>query len=103
MTNNVINGAGQYGLLFLDAGGGSVASNTVTGFQLGVQLSGYAAPSVTGNILNEQSLAAIAYAEGSGGSVSANSCTNPGIPGIVVAPSATPTIGRNGCTLAQLE
>ena len=103
LRSNTIEGAGDYGLLYVDAGAGEATNNTVRDRQLGTHLSGYAAPLLAGNVYERTGVAAIAYTEAAGGEARDNRCLSTEVPGIVLVPTATPTIGANECTGAVVE
>jgi hypothetical protein len=103
INGNTITGPGDYGLLYVDAGAGTAADNSISGLQFGIHLSGFTSPVLTGNTLEAPGVAGITYTEASGGRAESNRCPSPAVPGIVIVPTATPTIGPNECTIGVVQ
>lgn len=113
---------GQCGVCFLDTSSGSVqdstfrdnavalgatgssrptwVGDTVTGGTVGVQLDGTARPSIERVTVSGASRAAVIFSGHSAGAITRVTCQK--VPyGIVVADTAAPTLGDNGCGVAR--
>ncbi|MEO7069459.1 MAG: right-handed parallel beta-helix repeat-containing protein, partial [Nostocoides sp.] len=113
---------GQCGVCFLDTSSGSVqdstftddtvglgatgssrptwVANTVTGGTVGLQLDGTAAPTIDGVTVSGASRAAIIFSGHSGGAITHATCLRVSY-GIVVSPTAAPTLGDNTCGVVR--
>jgi hypothetical protein len=115
-------GNGDVGILFLDTASGSVGNSTftdnrvgmaasgsaaptwladtITGGSVGLQMDADASPIIDGLQISGSSSAAVIYGGRSAGSLTSTVCA--GVPyGIVVADTATPTLGTNSCELSR--
>jgi hypothetical protein len=115
-------GNGDVGILFLDTASGSVAhstftdnrvgmaasgsaaptwrADTITGGSVGPQMDAGAAPVIDGLQISGSASAAVIYGGRSAGSMTESVCS--GVPyGIVVADTATPTLGANSCEISR--
>jgi hypothetical protein len=115
-------GNGEVGILFLDTASGSVGRSTFTGNKVGIAVTGSATPTLTGDAVTGGSVgvqmdadaapviddlrisgtgsAAVIYGGRAAGSIGGTVCDGTTF-GIVVADTAAPTLGTNGCDLTR--
>jgi parallel beta-helix repeat protein len=108
VRGNEIRGAGVYAVVYRDDGAGDLRDNVLADYVFGVQLSGNAAPDVTGNRLQGVALTGISYSDDTGGTISGNDCGSTGSgggfslgAGISITPPANPTVGENNCSISR--
>jgi hypothetical protein len=100
LTTNELRG-GEVGIAYFDAAAGSASDNRILEHDVGIQLTGTAAPQLATNELDGIERAAILYGETSAGEATGNLCRGPRGVGIALAPTATPSLGANECTVTR--
>ena len=100
LTTNELRG-GEVGITYFDGASGSASDNRILEHDVGIQVTGTASPRLVTNELDGIERVAILYAETSAGEATANRCRGPRGLGIAVAPTATPTLDANECTVTR--
>jgi nitrous oxidase accessory protein NosD len=72
VTHNLVDGAGEVGVSFLETASGHITFNDINRRDIGVQIGGSAAPSIVGNRVHGSRLVGLLFAEDASGSATLN-------------------------------
>jgi parallel beta-helix repeat protein len=91
-------GSSGAGILFLESSRGRASGNYVASHQVGIQVGGSAAPSISGNTVGDVSGEAIVIAGTGTPTVSGNTCEDGGI---TLVGGANPALSGNDCAISS--
>jgi hypothetical protein len=102
IEDNVLDGPGKIGVLYVKDGAGRFADNELSGFEVGVQAADDALPEIDSNTFAEITTTSILFGGNARGVITKNVCPSGVVgKGIRIVSPANPTLSANQCSITQ--